>query len=128
MSPVCFAMPPDAPFTVSSAAAAHVRAVLRYVADAVPETADLVPALRRGGSRTTWVWEGGSARPEFSDEDYSVGYYRPEQVADWPRVRVAGTELAADRETLDRLRGLHLMLTAAIDGDPLSGQLVVRRY
>ena len=93
----------------------------------MPETADLVPALCRGRSRTTWDWRGASAMPEYSDEDYSVHYYRPEQVADWPRVRVAGADLACDPETLERMRGLHVMLTEATEDEPLSGQLVARR-
>jgi len=66
--------------------------------------------------------------PEYSDEDYSVRHYRPEQVADWPRVRVAGADLAAHPETLERLRGLNLELNGAQTGEPLSGQVVGRRY
>lgn len=118
----------NVPFTVTPAAEAHLRELLRYVAETVPETADLVPALCRGRSRTTWAWRGGSAMPEYTDEDYAVRYYRPEQVADWPRLRVAGADLAADPETLTGLRGLELVLTEASDGEPLSGQVVARRY
>lgn len=121
-------MSPDAPFTVSPAAEDHLREVLRYVAETVPEAADLVPTLCRGNSRTTWAWRGASATPEYSDEDYSVRCYRPEQVADWPRVRVAGADLAADPATLERMRGLHLLLTGATEGEPLSGQVVARRH
>jgi len=118
----------DVPFTVSPAAEAHLGEVLRYIAESVPETADLVPVLSRGRSTTTWTWQGASARPEYSDEDYSVGYYRPEQVADWPRVWVAGRDLAVCPETLDRLRGLNLEPKGARDGEPLSGQVFGRRY
>src|SRR5688572_23971239 len=98
----------EVPFTVSPTAEAHLREVLRYVAETVPEMADLVPALCRGRSRTTWTWRGASAVPEYSDEEYSVRFYRSELVADWPRVRVAGADLAAEPETLTRMRGLHL--------------------
>jgi hypothetical protein len=119
----------DVPFTVSPAAAAHLRETLRYVAETVPDTALLVPALcRRGRSVTTWAWRGASAMPEYSDEEYSVVYYRPEQVAEWPRVRVAGTDLAADPDTLAKMRGLHLVLTEAAEGEPLSGRIMGRRY
>ena len=118
----------DVPFTVSVAAEAHLREVLRFVAETVPETAELVPVLCRGRSTTTWTWQGASARPEYSDEDYSIGHYRPEQVAGWPRVRVAGTDLAVHPETLDRMRGLDLELKGARDGEPLAGQVFGRRY
>ena len=101
-------MPLDVSFTVSPAAETHLREVLSYVAETVPETADLVPTLYRGRSGTTWAWRGASAIPEYSDEEYSVRYFRPEQVADWPRVRVAGVDLAIDPETLERMWGLHL--------------------
>lgn len=118
---------PDVPFTVSPAAEAHLRELIRYVAEAVPETAGLIPILCRGRCVTTWTWEGASARPDYSDEDYYIGYYRPEQAADWPRMRVAGTDLAASRDTLERLRGLHLDLAEKVEGDPLSGRVVGRR-
>jgi hypothetical protein len=121
-------MTPDLLFTVSPAAEAHLREVLRYVAETVPETADLVPALCRGRSTTTWAWRGASAMPEYSDEDYSVRHYRPEQVADWPRVRVAGADLAIHPDTLEKVRGLHLVLTEETGDDPLSGRIVGRRY
>ena len=114
-------------FTVSPEAEAHFREVLRFIAECVPETADLVPALCRGRSWTTWAWRGASAIPEYSDEEYSVRYYHPRQVADWPRVRVAGTDLAADPEALAKMLGLHLVLTGATEGEPLSGQVVARR-
>jgi hypothetical protein len=102
--------------------------LLHHVAETVPEAAGLVPALCRERSRTTWAWRGASAMPEYSDEDYTVRYYRPEQVADWPLVRVAGADLAVDPGTLDRMRGLHLVLTGGTEGEPLSGQVVARRY
>jgi hypothetical protein len=120
-------MTQDMPFTVSAAAEAHLREVLRYVAETVPET-KLVPVLRREKSKMIWALGGAFARPEYSDEDYSVGYYRPGQVADWPRVRVAGADLAASPETLEKLRGLHLVLQQATEGEPLSGRVVGRRY
>ena len=122
-------MTQDVPFTVSPAAEAHLREWLRYVAETVPETAALVPVLcPRGSATTTWAWQGAFARPEYTDEEYSVIHYRPEQVAGWPRVRVAGADLAADPETLEKLRGLHLVLTGATEGEPLSGRVVGRRY
>src|SRR5262249_8549130 len=104
-------MTQDAPFTVSPAADAHLREVLRYVAETVPETAGLVPVLCRGRSMTTWTWRGGSALPEYSDEEYFIRHYHPEQVAGWPRVRVALTDLAASPEILEQMQGLHLLLT-----------------
>lgn len=116
------------PFTVSPAAEAHLRELLRYVAETVPETSDLVPTLCRGKSITTWSWQGASALPEYSDEDYCIIYYRPEQVAGWPQVRVAGAELAASGETLEKMRGLHLELAGTTEGDPMSGRIVGRRY
>jgi hypothetical protein len=118
----------NAPFTVSPAAEAHIREVLRYIAETVPETVDLIPTLCRGKSITTWSWHGASALPEYSDEDYSIVYYRPEQVADWPRVHVAGADLAVSVEMFERMRGLHLVLTGTTEGDPLSGRIVGRRY
>ena len=118
----------DGPFTVSPAAEAHLRELIRYVAEAVPETAGLTPALCRGKCVTTWTWEGASARPDYSDEDYYIGFYRPEQVAGWPRVRLAGVDVAADRDVLERMRGLHLELTEKTAGDPLTGRVVGRRY
>jgi hypothetical protein len=66
--------------------------------------------------------------PEYSDEEYSIVYHRPDQVAEWPRVRVAGVDLATDPETLEKMRGLHLVLTGATDGEPLAGQVMGRRY
>src|SRR5262245_37683686 len=116
-------MTQDAPFTVSPAADAHLREVLRYGAEHVPEAGALVHVLCRGKSMTTWTWRGATALPEFTDEEYSIGYYRPEQVAGWPRVRVALAEVAAGPEVLEQMRGLHLMLTGAIDGEPLSGRV-----
>ena len=118
----------DVPFTISPAAAAHLRELLHYVAETVPEATGQIPVLYRGRSRTTWAWRGASAMPEYSDEEYSVRYYRPEQVAGWPRVRVAEVDLAVDPETLDRMRGLHLVLTGGTEGEPLSGQVVARRH
>ena|SRR5438105_3640019 len=121
-------MTQNAPFTVSAAAEAHLREWLRYVAETVPETADLVPALWRGKSITTWSWRGTSASPEYSDEIYSIIYYHPEHVVEWPRVRVAGVELAAHSETLEKMRGLHLVLTETTESDVLAGEIVGRRY
>jgi hypothetical protein len=121
-------MTQDVPFTVSPAADAHLRVVLRYVAETVPETADLVPVLCRGRSMTTWTWRGGSALPEYLDEEYFIGYYCPEQVAGWPRVRVALADLAASPETLEQMRGLHLIMTGATEGEPLSGRVTGRRF
>jgi hypothetical protein len=115
-------------FTVSPAAESHLREVLSYIAETVPETAELLPALYRGRSGTTWAWRGASAIPEYSDEEYSIRYFRPEQVADWPRVRVAGMDPAIEPETLERMWGLHLGLTGAEVGEPLSGQVVARRH
>jgi hypothetical protein len=116
------------PFTFSQEAEAHFRALLSYVVEVVPETADLVPVLCRGKSMTTWMWCGASALPEYSDEEYSLSFYRPEQVADYPRVRMSWAELAVYPETLEKLRGLHLELTEATDGESLSGRVVGRRY
>lgn len=121
-------MPLDVPFTVSPAAEAHLREVLRLVVEIVPEAADLVPALCLGRSSTTWAWRGASALPEYTDEAYCIRCYRAEQVADWPRVRVAGADLAAEPETLARMSGLHLGLTTVIEGELLSGQVVARRH
>ena len=121
-------MTQDVPFTVSPAAEVHLREWLRYIVEAVPEAAELVPVLCRGRSRTTWTWEGASARPDYSDEDYSIGLHRPEEATDWPRARVADADLAVGPETFARMRGLHLVLPDATDGEPLSGQVVGRRY
>jgi hypothetical protein len=115
-------------FTLSPEAEAHFREVLSYVVGLVPETADLVPVLCRGRSMTTWTWFGASALPAYSDEEYSVGFYRPEQVADWPLVRVSGAQLVVNPETLEKLRGVHLVLTDATEGESLSGRVVGRRY
>src|SRR5262245_7716362 len=104
-------MTQDAPFTVSPAADAHLRELLRFVAETVPESADMVPVLCRGKSMTTWTWRGASALPEYSVEEYFISYYRPEEVAGWPRVRVGLAELAARPEILEQMRGLHLLLT-----------------
>lgn len=120
-------MPLDAPFTVSPAAEAHLREVLRYVVETVPETASMVPALCPGKSSTTWAWRGASAVPEYSDEEYAIRFYSPEQVADWPRLRMAGLELAAEPKMLENMRGLHLELTGATEGELLSGQVIARR-
>jgi hypothetical protein len=118
----------DVPFTVSPSAEAHLQEMLRYVAETVPETADLIPVLCRGMSRTTWAWRGASPMPEYSDEEYSIVYHRPDQVAEWPRVRLAGADLATAPETLEKMRGLHLLLTGATEGEPLSGRIMSRRY
>ena len=119
----------DMPFTVSPVAEAHLRQVLRYVAETVPdEVAGLVPALCLSRSWTTWAWRGTAAMPEYSEEEYCIRYYRPEQVADWPRVRVAGADLAADTETLTKMSGLHLGMTGVTEGEPLSGHVVARRH
>ena len=117
------------PFTVSPTAEAHLCEVLRDVAETVPEMPDLVPALCRGRSRTTWTWRGASAMPEYSDEEYSVRFYRPELVADWPRVQVPspGRNWPPNPRRLPGCGGLHLGLTGAIEGEPLSGQVVARR-
>jgi len=120
-------MPLDVPFTLSPAAEVHLRDVLRYVVETVPETTSMVPALCRGKSSTTWAWRGASAIPEYSDEEYSIRFYTPEQVADWPRVRVAGLELAAETQTLANMLGLHLEMSGASEGEPLSGQVIARR-
>jgi len=121
-------MTQDVPFTVSPAADAHLREVLRFVAENVPESADLVPVLCRGKSMTTLTWRGASALPEYTVEEYSISYYRPEEVSNWPRVRVALAEVAARPEILEQMRGLHLTLTGAIEGEPLSGRVVGRRF
>jgi hypothetical protein len=121
-------MTQNALFTVSPAAEAHLRELLRYVAETVPETVNQVPTLCRGKSITTWSWRGASALPEYSDEDYSIIYYRPEQVADWPRVRVAEADLAISSDTLEKMRGLHLALEETTGGDLMSGRVVGRRY
>jgi hypothetical protein len=122
-------MPSEALFTVAPAVGAYLRELLRYVAETVPETAELVPVLcPRGSATTTWAWHGAFARPEYTDEVYSVVHHRAEQVADWPRVQVAGVDLAANPETLLRMRGVQLLLTGVTGGEALSGQLVARRY
>jgi hypothetical protein len=118
----------DAPFTLSPEAEIHFRYLLRYIAENVPETSDLIPVLCRGKIITTWTWRGASPLKEFSDEEFSIGYYRPDQVANWPRVRVAGAELAANNDTLEKASGLHLALTEATAGEPMSGRVIGRRY
>lgn len=118
----------DAPFTVSQEADTHFRNLLRYVADTVPETADLVPVLSRGATVTTWTWRGASALKEYSDEEYCISYHQPHQVANWPRVRMVGTILATHPDTLEKAHGLDLVLTEVTDGEPLSGRVIGRRY
>ena len=116
----------DVPFTVSASAEAYFREALGDGAS-IPETVGLVPALCYGRYMTTWALRG-RAIPEYTAQVYSVGYYRPDQVAGWPRVRVAGADLAVHPETLAGLRGLHLELEPGTAGQPFSGGVVGRRY
>jgi len=95
--------------------------------ETVSGTAGLVPAVCWRRTLVDWSFQEWFA-PDYSEGEYSIGYYRPDHVAGWPRVRVAGTEMAVYPEMFEMMRGLHLVLKGATEGEPLSGRVVGRRY
>lgn len=114
----------DLPFTVSPSAAAYIEEALR-LAKAEPEFAGLVPAFCFHSSATAWTPDGRSI--DFLPRGH-IGWYKPGDVADWDRCRVAGVDFAIHSELLEELRGTSLEVGEAEIDWPASQGLVARRY